>query len=210
MRRAWQTAAAALSVAAIAVAACGGGGGNAGYPSRDWSGSYLTRMVGSSSDCRDASVPPPIPQFIAELRQDPANRAILWMSPVVQLTGTFHGDVLEVRASFAEALTLPDSLVRRIEAADSFDTVTYHLRAELDEEWRFRAEYEIRTPDVRALVAGARPLRCTLRYELEGARFEPPALSDQPWLDSLRGTGAPPAGAPAGEPGATGEPAAPR
>ncbi len=196
MRRAWW-----IPLAMAAIAMCGGG---TDYPSRDWSGSYLTRMVASSSDCKDASVPPPIPEFIAELRQDPSNRAIVWMNPVIQLEGAFHGDALDARASMVDALNLPDSLARRIEPADSFDTVTYHLAAELAEDWRLRAEYEIRAPDVRAALAGEEPLRCTMRYELAGVRFEPPALSEQPWLDSLRGSGAP---APQG---ATAEPVAPR
>lgn len=195
MRRAW------IPLAVAALAACSGGG-EADYPTRDWSGSYLTRMVSSSSDCKDASVPPPIPEFIAELRQDPSNRAIIWMNPVIQLEGVFHGDALEASMSMVDALNLPDSLAARIEPADSFDNVTYHLSAELTEDWRLTAEYEIRAPDVRALLAGEEPLRCTMRYELAGTRFEPPALSQQPWLDSLRGSPA--------RPGATAEPVEPR
>jgi hypothetical protein len=154
------------------------------YPSRDWSGSYLTRMVAASSDCHEAPVPPAMPEFIAELEQEGDNRATLWVNPVVQLAGSFEGDVLAATAARVDSVGLPDTLARQIQPADSFETVTHDFRGEF-EDWRFRGEYVIRSPDILALVRGVRPLRCTLRYELEGTRFEPPAISEQPWLQEL-------------------------
>ena len=172
----------AVAMAAAAVSACG-----SDYPSRDWSGSYLLRMTSSSSDCRGASVPPPMGQFIAEVRQDSANQATMWMNPIVRLAGTYTGDVLAAGETKSDPVTLPDSLARRVGPEDSLDFVSHTLRAEFDD-WRIHASYAIRAPDVQALVRGSRPYRCTLRYELEGARFEPPALSDQPWLEGMRDT----------------------
>src|SRR5688572_16232743 len=154
------------------------------FPSRDWSGSYLTRMVAASSDCHEQSVPPPMPEFIAELEQEDDNRATLWINPVVQLAGAFESDELTATAALVDSVGLPDTLAQRIQPADSFETITYDFRGAF-ENWSFRGEYVIRAPDVRALVKGLRPLRCTLRYELAGARFEPPALSEQPWLQEL-------------------------
>ena len=154
------------------------------FPSRDWTGSYLTRMVASSSDCYEQPVPPPMPEFIAELEQEGDNRATMWINPVVQLTGTFERDELSATAALVDSVGLPDTLAQRIQPADSFDVITYDFRGEF-EDWRFRGEYVIRSPDVRALVQGLSPLRCTIRYEVEGARFEPPALSEQPWLQEL-------------------------
>lgn len=177
-----------LVLAGVAFAACG----RDDFPSRDWSGSYLTRMVASSSDCHEAPVPPPMPEFIVELEQERDNLAILWINPVVQLTGAFEGDHLAVTGARVDSVGLPDTLAQRIQPADSFETVAYDFRGEF-ENWRFRGEYVIRSPDIRALVKGLRPLRCTLRYELEGARFEPPALSEQPWLRDLEAGAAAPA-----------------
>ena len=174
-------------VAGLAFAACGGD-----YPSRDWSGDYLISMVGSSSDCHEATVPPPMPQMVVELDQKSDNSATLMLNPFVPLEGAFRGDELVVTGSSVEALSLPDTLRRRIEPADSFDTVAYAFRGEFDD-WRFRGQYVIRSPDVRALVRGARPLRCTIRYELAGVRFEPPAISEQPWIQGLQPDTAPPA-----------------
>lgn len=188
-----------LLAVVVLIVACGGE-----YPSRDWSGSYLTRMVAASSDCHEASVPPPLPQFIAELRQASDNSVTVHINPIVQLKGTFEGDDLEVGSAMTDQLVLPDSLAARITAADSFDTVTYRLRTKL-EDWTYRAEYEIRVPDLRALVEGVEPLRCTIRYELAGARFDPPNLSEQPWLEDLSAPAAP-----ADTTVPTGEPAAPR
>jgi hypothetical protein len=168
-----------LVLAGVAFAACG-----RDFPSRDWSGSYLTRMVASSSDCHEQTVPPPMPEFIAELEQEGDNRATMWINPVVQLAGTFEGDELTATAALVDSVGLPDTLAQRIQPADSFDTITYDFRGEF-EDWRFRGVYVIRSPDVRALVKGLSPLRCTIRYEVEGARFEPPALSEQPWLQEL-------------------------
>lgn len=164
----------------VAIAACG----ESDYPSRDWSASYLTSMVASSSDCYEAPVPPAMPQFIAELRQGGDNSVTIYVNPIVQLRGTFQGDNLEASAVMTDQVMLPDSLAERITAADSFDAVTYRLTTKL-EDWTFRAEYEIRSPDVRALVRGVRPLRCTIRYDLAGARFDPPRLSEQPWIEGL-------------------------
>jgi hypothetical protein len=176
----------------IFVAACG-----SDYPSRDWSGSYLTRVVGASSDCYEAPVPPDIPEVVAELEQESDNRATLMLNPIVQLTGAFEGDELAVSAAMVDQLALPDTLARRIGPADSFDSVVYDFRGEF-EDWRFHGEYVIRTPDVRALVRGVVPLRCTLRYELVGAKFEPPRLSEQPWMRGFeRDTAAPADTAPA-------------
>ena len=168
-----------LVLAGAAFVACG-----SDFPSRDWSGSYLTRMVASSSDCQEQPVPPPMPEFIAELEQESDNSATLWMNPVVKLTGAFERDELTATAALVESVGLPDTLAQRIQPADSFDAITYDFRGEF-EDWRFRGVYVIRSPDVRALVKGLRPLRCTIRYEVEGARFEPPAISQQPWLQEL-------------------------
>jgi hypothetical protein len=168
-----------LVLAGVAFAACG-----SDYPSRDWSGSYLTRMVASSSDCHEQPVPPPMPEFIAELEQEGDNRATMWINPVVKLTGAFERDELTATAALVDSVGLPDTLAQRIQPADSFDTITYDFRGEF-EDWRFRGVYVIRSPDIPALVKGLRPLRCTIRYEVEGARFEPPAISQQPWLQEL-------------------------
>jgi hypothetical protein len=166
-------------LAGVLFVACG-----SDFPSRDWSGSYLTRMVASSSDCHEQPVPPHMPEFIAELEQEGDNRATIWINPVVQLTGAFERDELTATAAMVDSVGLPDTLAQRIQPADSFDTITYDFRGEF-EDWRFRGEYVIRSPDVRALVEGLRPLRCTIRYEVEGARFEPPPISQQPWLQEL-------------------------
>jgi hypothetical protein len=188
----------------VLVAACG-----QEYPSRDWSGSYLTRMIASSSDCHEAPVPPAMPEFIAELRQASDNSVMVYVNPIVRLSGSFEGDELEAGASMTDQLFLPDSLASRITPADSFDNVTYSLRTKI-ENWSFQAEYEIRAPDVKALVAGVRPIRCSIRYELAGARFEPPRLSEQPWIEGLRGDGAaPPAATTPADTEPTGEPAGP-
>lgn len=182
------------------------------YPSRDWSGSYLTRVVGSSSDCYEVPVPPEIPQVVAELEQKSDNQATLWLNPLVQLAGAFEGDELAVSGAIVDPLTLPDTLAGRIGPADSFDSVVYDFHGEFDD-WRFRGEYVIRTPDIRALVRGVQPLRCTLRYELVGERFDPPRLSEQPWLEGLADTttGSADTSAGAGDTtAARGEPAGPR
>jgi hypothetical protein len=174
-------------VAGLALAACG-----QDYPSRDWSGDYLVSMVGSSSDCHEAPVPPAMPQMVVELDQKSDNTATLMLNPLVPLEGAFQGDELVVSGSSVEALGLPDTLQQRIQPADSFDTIAYEFRGGFDN-WRFRGQYTIRSPDVRALVRGVRPLRCTIRYELTGIRFEPPAISEQPWIQGLEADTAPPA-----------------
>jgi len=176
-----------MMAAGVALAACG-----KDYPSRDWSGDYLVSMVGSSSDCHESTVPPPMPQMIVELDQKSDNSATLMLNPVVPLEGAFQGDELVVTGSSVEALGLPDTLQQRIQPADSFDTIAYEFRGKF-ENWRFRGQYAIRSPDVRALVRGAKPLRCSIRYELLGVRFEPPAISEQPWLQGLEADTAPPA-----------------
>ncbi len=177
-------------VLAAALHACG-----SEYPSRNWGGTYLTRMVASSSDCFESPIPPPITELLAVLEQGSGNDARLTINPIVPLKGSFRGDALAARASFVDSLQLPESLARRITPADSFDTITYEFDGKF-KNWRFRGEYRVRAPDVRALVKGATPLRCTMRYQLAGARFEPPALSDQPWLQGLSDSAAAGAAAP--------------
>ena len=158
------------------------------YPSRDWSGNYIARMVASSSDCLETPLPPPLTSFQLRVTQANDNTATVWMNPIIDLTGKFDGDRLEAERSFREEVLLPDSLREHITPADSFDTIMYRLDARF-EGLEFSADYEIRAPDIRALVSGADDLRCTYRYELTGTRFEPQRLGEQPWIKELAPAG---------------------
>ena len=187
----------AVTVAGLALlAACGGD-----YPSRDWSGNYLTRMIASSSDCYQSPLPPPLLGFNLNIEQHPNNKVSVWMNPIIQLSGEFRGDHLEAQAMFAEQVTLPDSLKARLTPADSFEVIAYDLDADFAGEG-FEAHYSIRTPDVRGLAAGAEKVRCSYEYDLVGTTFEPEPLSDQPWSQELAPAGpaqpsVPPADSPA-------------
>jgi hypothetical protein len=165
--------------AAMFLAACG-----PDYPSRDWSGDYIARMVASSSDCAGTPLPPPLNSFQLRVTQAPNNAAAVWMNPIITLTGEFEGDRLEAEGMFREEVSLPDSLRAQTSPADSFDMIMYHLDVTFEEP-EFRASYEIRTPDLRALVLGGEELRCSYRYELTGSRFEPQPLGEQPWIEDL-------------------------
>lgn len=169
----------AMVLAIVALASC-----RSEYPSRDWSGNYLTRMIASSSDCTETPLPPPLASFGLHLEQEASNRVTVMMNPVIALEGAFEGDRLQARSLFVGELTLPDTLRQRLGPADSFDIIAYDLDANFKGHG-FRATYHIRTPDIRALVRGEGPLRCSYRYELAGARFEPPPLSEQPWTREL-------------------------
>ncbi|MFN2421167.1 MAG: hypothetical protein ABR527_07275 [Gemmatimonadota bacterium] len=158
------------------------------YPSRDWSGNYIARMIASSSDCVASPLPPPLTSFQLQVTQSPDNTVTVWMNPIITLTGKFDGDRLEVDGMLREELSLPDTLRARITPADSFDAVAYRLEARF-EDLGFGGNYEIRTPDIRALVHGDDDLRCSYRYELTGTRFEPQSLGEQPWIRDLAPVG---------------------
>ena len=155
------------ALAALVLAACGGGGDEG---PRNWSGSYVSRMTGSSTDCVDETLPPPLTGFTMQVAQTPEGVTGVWMAPVIQLNGEFRGDSLVATSRFEHPLALDDSLLARIEPADSFDVIAYELHAAFADSG-YTASYVIRTPDVRALVAGAPTLRCEYRYELAGQRL---------------------------------------
>ena len=150
---------------ALLLAACGGGDDGP----RNRSGSYLSRMTGSSSDCADAPLPPPLTGFTMLVEETPEGVTGVWMAPIIQLNGAFRGDSLVATSTFEHPLALDDSLLARIQPADSFDVIAYELRAAFADSG-YTASYVIRTPDVRALVSGAPSLRCEYRYELAGER----------------------------------------
>ena len=176
-------AVAPAAAVAVVLGACGGD-----YPSRDWSGNYLARMIASSSDCYQSPLPPPLLAFTLNVEQHPNNRVSVWMNPIIQLSGSFDGDHLDAQAMFAEQVTLPDSLRARLTPADSFEVIAYDFDGDFDGNG-FEAHYTIRTPDVRALAAGAEKLRCTYEYDLVGTVFEPQPLSEQPWSQELAPAG---------------------
>lgn len=156
-------------------AACGGGGGDdPAFPSRDWDGDYLTRVVASSTDCIGARLPPAMPGFQLNLDHHPNNRATVRMGPLVQLTGSFEGDHLEAGQTIRQPIDLPDSLRVRAAAADSLDVISYVLSVDFAGR-HYDGSYVITAPDIRALVANEPDARCAYRYELVGNWFERPA-----------------------------------
>jgi len=171
------TASGALAALALALA-CGGGSDEPRYPTQDWSGTYLTKVTRSSTDCSGADYPPVMPGFQLVVNQFPNNRATAVMGPIIKLTGDFTGDELDVRQVVQEDIPLPDSLLQRATAADSLETITYRLTASFDGDG-YTGEYLVRTPDLPALVRKEKKRRCEYRYELEGTRYEPGGSSKE-------------------------------
>lgn len=151
---------------ALAAALACGGQDEEGYPSRDWSGRYATRTIESSTDCNGIELPPPLTGFFLELDQHPNNRASLQLNPLVGMTGEFEGDHLEAEGRVDAGIDLPETMFERADA-DSIDVTTYTLSADF-EGIGFQGTYRIRTPDIRAIVDGEGPVRCTHRYTLRG------------------------------------------
>ncbi|MFN2384493.1 MAG: hypothetical protein ABR559_09595 [Gemmatimonadota bacterium] len=154
---------------------CGGGAGDApDFPTRDWDGDYLSRVVASSTDCTGSRLPPAMPGFQLNLDHHPNNRATVQMGPLVQLRGSFDGDHLEAAQMIRQPIDLPDSLRVRADASDSLDVISYALSVDFAGR-HFEGSYVIHAPDIRALVADAADARCAYRYELVGNWFERPA-----------------------------------
>lgn len=159
-------------VAALLPALLGcGGEPEPGYPSRDWSGWYQSRMTGSSTDCHGAELPPPLSGLTVTVEHHPNNRASVRMGTFVSLTGSFAGDSLHVTTSFDVPVSLPDTIAARATPADSLDTVAYDLAAVFADS-AFAGTYRIRTPDINALARGEGPGRCSYRYDLSGVEVE--------------------------------------
>lgn len=148
-------------------AGCGADGDAPGYPTRDWSGHYQTRMTGSSTDCHGADLPPPLTGFTMLVTQHPNNRAEIVMGPFIRLRGSFDGDSLEAGHATEAPIDLPDSIARRATGADSLETIRYAMRLGFTGQTA-RGTYIIRTPDINALARGEGPGRCTFRYEVSG------------------------------------------
>lgn len=158
-----------LAASLALTAACGGGDGEEGYPSRNWSGAYAVRVVGSSTDCAGAEAPPPMSGFLMRLVHHTTNRVEVEMNPIVTLEGAFEGDRMTAGHAVEEPVSLPDSLLERATPTDSIETIRYALTADFEGDG-FEGRYEIRAPDLRALVEG-RPARCSYRYRLAGTFF---------------------------------------
>lgn len=154
----------------LAGVACGGAAeGN--FPSEDWSGWYQTTMTGSSTDCVGTELPPPMTGFTMTLEQRPNNTANIRMGTFIGLEGTFEGDSLHASTTFDIPVDLPSDLRARATEADSLDTIAYAFDA-LFEDGAYAATYEVRTPDLNALVRGEGAGRCSYVYELEGVEVE--------------------------------------
>lgn len=158
-------------------------GGDDGYPSRDWSGRYATRIVESSTDCQGAAVPPPITGLIISLEHYDNNQVAVQMTPVIRLAGGFEGDHLEATHLIREPISLPDTLLARATPADSIETVAYLFEADFEGNG-FQGQYVIRAPDLRALVLEGTGKRCQIRYTFSGQRIqeasEPATASSRP------------------------------
>ncbi|HKY61140.1 MAG TPA: hypothetical protein VJP59_09025 [Gemmatimonadota bacterium] len=176
----------ALAAGVLTAVACGSG--DEGYPSRDWSGRYATRVVEASTDCQGATGPPPISGLILSLEHYDNNRAAVQMTPVIRLAGSFQGDHLETTHFIQESVALPDTLLARATPADSVETITYSFEADFERNG-FQGRYVIRAPDLRALVLEGTGKRCQIRYTLSGQRIR--EASEQPATAS-----GPPAGSP--------------
>lgn len=176
---------AALVAALLAAALACGGDEEPGYPSRDWSGWYQSRMTGSSTDCHGSELPPPLSGLTMTVEHHPNNRASVRMGSFVSLTGAFESDTLHATTSFDIPVALPDTIAARVTPADSVDTVAYDLSAVFADS-AFAGTYLIRTPDINALARGEGPGRCSYRYELSGVEVE-----DLPTVGGEEGQGAP-------------------
>lgn len=168
-----------LAAGLLTAVACGTGGD--GYPSRDWSGRYAARVMESSTDCQGATAPPPITGLIISLEHYDNNQAVVQMTPVVRLTGEFEGDRLETTQVIRESVSLPDTLLARVTPADSIEIITYRFEGDFERNG-FLGRYEIRAPDLRALILEGTGKRCQIRYSLSGQRIreaseEPPTAS---------------------------------
>lgn len=161
--------AAILLAGTAAAAACGGG--EPGFPSADWSGWYQTTMADSWTDCAGTELPPPMTGFTMTLEQRPDNSAHVRMGTFMGFDGTFDGDSLHAGTTFDVPVSLPDSIAARATPADSLDAIAYAFDAAFAD-GAFRGIYEVRTPDLNALVHGDGPGRCTYRYELKGTEVE--------------------------------------
>jgi hypothetical protein len=159
---------AALGV--ICAIACGGAdpADDAGFPSRDWSGSYALEVVESSTDCLDAEAPPPLGDMVLDVRQSVENEAAVQIGPLVALSGRFDGDALEAHGAITQPIPLPDSLAARASAEDSLETIAYALDATFAEDQTLAGRYVVRAPDLNALSRGSGSLRCEYVYEVRG------------------------------------------
>lgn len=161
---------AALAAALGAALACGGAE-EPGYPSRDWSGWYQSRMTGSSTDCHGADLPPPLTGLTVTVEHHPNNRATVRMGTFVSLAGAFDGDSFHATTSFDVPVALPDTIADRAAPEDSLDVVAYDLSAVFADS-AFSGVYLVRTPDINALARGEGPGRCSYRYELSGVEVD--------------------------------------
>lgn len=159
-------------VAAIGwMAGCGSAGeeGEPAFPSRDWSGPYALEVVDSSTDCTEAEAPPPLGNAVLEVRQSPANDAVLQVGPLVAMGGSFDGDEVVARGSIVQPIPLPDSLLARAASEDSLETIGYAMELTFAEDRTLVGRYVIRAPDLNALSSGAGAGRCEYVYEVRGA-----------------------------------------
>lgn len=175
-------------LALLTALACGetdNGAGDA-FPSRDWSGTYSLRVLESSTDCLEAEAPPPLGDLSLEIRQTVDNDVTVMIGPLVALGGRLNGDELEARGEIRQPISLPDSLLTRATEADSLETITYRLEAELKGN-SLRGRYVIRAPDLIALMRGAGQRRCAYEYEVRGGELTDALSPDRRPADGAPG-----------------------
>lgn len=177
-----------IALAAALWTAAGCGGADPGYPSRDWSGRYATQVVESSTDCQGATAPPSMTGLILSLEHYDNNQVAVQVTPLIRLAGEFDGDHLETTNVIRESVSLPDTLLARVTAADSIETITYRFEADFERNG-FQGRYLIRAPDLRALVLEGSGKRCQIRYVLSGQRIreaseQRPTASARPTADT--------------------------
>ena len=172
-----------MAAALWMVPACGSG--DDGYPSRDWSGRYATRVVESSTDCQGATGPPSMTGLILSLEHYDNNQAAVQITPLIRLAGEFEGDHLWTTHLIRESVSLPDSLLARVTPADSIEIISYRFEADFERNG-FRGRYLIRAPDLRALILEGSGKRCQIGYTLAGQRIR--EAGEAPATASLRAT----------------------
>lgn len=137
------------------------------FPSRDWSGSYATQVVESSTDCWGATNPPPMTGFTVQLTHLGSNDTVVKMSELISLAGFFTGDRMDAQTVIAQPISLPDSLTQAALPEDSLEMISYRLTAEFAN-GGFTGEYIVRSADLNELVDTGQGSRCEYRYSLKG------------------------------------------